>query len=153
MKTPPAIVRAAEPGDQNLIWSSWSRSYCESIDHPRLAGFIRRSIFEEAHKGMIKELTAKARVLVACSPDRNDQVFGWICFDLPATLHYVFTKLVFKRHGIARLLLAASGIAVDQLTCTHMTTRGGQFLTGVGARIDYEPRIARLTIEGRPHAV
>lgn len=93
--------RPMRESDLPLIINSWLLSCHRPFSHGQ--------DFFDCHTPVVRHLLSTARVLVACDPNSEDTIQGWICFDQRpdgvAVVHFVYTKFVFQRNGIATTLL------------------------------------------------
>lgn len=53
----------------------------------------------------VESITSPATVLVAELDGVPDEVVGWLCRERGVAMHYLFTKKVARRHGVARELV------------------------------------------------
>lgn len=68
-----------------------------------------------------------AQFIIACDPQNSDLILGWLCFedfssrhDCCTLLHYVYTKLRYRRQGVMRSMLAAAGFGPHRkILCSH----------------------------------
>lgn len=88
-----------QPKERAFIESSWRRSY----DYRPCPGGVAEYIATQG--AVIDQALLTSDVLVACSTEREQQIFGWVCFRRPATLHYVFVKPYYRRMHIGVALL------------------------------------------------
>lgn len=122
-------VRPYVEEDKPLIMSSWLRSYRKGCDDARR---IFRPLYFSSQQDWIRGILARpdARVIVACSPGRDDlderTIFGWLCYepnprmDRP-TLHYLYVKEPFRELGVASQLLESTGMDLDGMYLSHLT--------------------------------
>lgn len=94
----------AQPKELAFIESSWRRSY----DYRPCPGGVPEYIATQG--AVIDQALRTSEVLVACSTERDQQIFGWCCFRT-GVVHYVFVKPYYRRMGIGKTLLAAAGAA------------------------------------------
>lgn len=127
--------RAAVPDDEAIVFNAWLLAHRKHGDWPpRLSS---QRYFAE-HKATIAQLIARSRMLVACNEQRPTQVLGFICWE-GATLHWLFVKQPFRRHGIARELLKLARLNDEpSIRCSHWTQRAEQ-LRAKGERWRYDP--------------
>lgn len=92
--------------DRSLILDSWTKSHRAEY----LIGMIPWPAYETRVLPHIRRILATSRVVVACNPDDEAQVFGWACAH-EEVLYYLYTKLIFRSQGLAHQLLAKLGLA------------------------------------------
>lgn len=98
------VLRAAKLSDINFLTSSWLRSYRNA---PAVSG-VPNSTYYYYHHKVLEELLTRCTVMVACFPDRPDQILGYVCaekFDAGLVIHYLYVKKTFRNFGIARKLV------------------------------------------------
>lgn len=91
-----------QPKELAFIESSWRRSY----DYRPCPGGVPEYIATQG--AVIDQALRTSEVLVACSTERTQQIFGWCCFRGPSVIHYVFVKPYYRRMGIAAAMLSAA---------------------------------------------
>lgn len=74
----------------------------------------------------------RCRLLVLCFESTPDQILGWIAFEAPNVLHYVYVKQPFRRRGLATFLLNAADLSYP-IKATHKTY-AWEFLKHKGKR-------------------
>ena len=123
----PLAFRPAADADVPLILNSWLMSYRNSA----FAKAIPNDVYfgDNGHRGRILSLLAgEPYLLVACSPEDEDDVRGWICATVPAergeltdhaVVHYVYVKQIWRRHGIATRLLKLAVPEGVPVVATH----------------------------------
>lgn len=121
----PHRIRPAVAGDVAFIASTWKQSFWR--DSP-WGSRLRWPVFSRGHGPIVQQLIVTSAALVACDTDREEEIFGYLVFDLvnptaPAAVHFAYTKAAFRRAGIFRALLAASGLPADLagVAITHAT--------------------------------
>jgi len=113
-------IRPAVPEDFNFILDGWIRSWRTSP----WAGCIPNNMIWEVTRSCIAGLmTRGARVDVAevAKSDGGKRLVGFVCYEAPDLLHYVFVKKTgFRGFGIGRLLfnhvMDTLGIRVGRFT-------------------------------------
>ncbi len=119
-------IRPAVAADVPWIYSSWMKSYRE---HGSGIGRIPKEVYRVYHRRGIERITARDGMItiVACNPDDNEQIFGWLCGTVDfekksAVLHFGHVKSERRRQGIMRALVAALGVTPAMTTeYTHHT--------------------------------
>jgi len=103
------VIRAKEPDDEDLIYSSWLKSFkSESIQGKRTYSHV---FFGQQHD-VIENLLRRGTTLIACWEKDPMVIAGYLNYekkDDQLYLHYAFTKHKFRRMGVLRALLAAAG--------------------------------------------
>lgn len=142
LETHPWVIQTREAsGIPAFVSKSWLASFRSSD----WAGPVPNNLFEQVYADAIRQLLERgAQVLVACNPDAPDHVLGWICFertrDDRPVVHYMYTKSLFRRRGVARSLLAAAGIDPKaRFFYTYRTERarlfpGGRYVREIACR-------------------
>lgn len=114
-------IRVANEEDINFIFSSWLKSFRNSLFSKSIVNTI---YFTEHHK-LIERIVRSSQVLVACNVDDPSQMYGYVCASRVEgvyCLHYFYIKHSFRKFGIARLLIGASGHNPEQASLyTHHT--------------------------------
>lgn len=84
-------IRLAKPDDMGLILDAWRRSY---EDSPAVKGADREHYRIEMTRA-IRRLCDRAEVRVACNPDDEDHVVGFVAFT-GREFHYGYVKQDFR---------------------------------------------------------
>lgn len=116
-------IRDAVVGDVPFLASTWKQSF--KFDSP-WANRIRWQAFSAGHGPVIQRLLERSATLVACDPEREEDILGYLVFEpAPKIVHYAYTKPSFRRAGVCRALLNASGLPADLagVTITHATNK------------------------------
>jgi hypothetical protein len=101
----PIIVRPGNPEtDINYVRSSWLRSYVES----EFARSINHDLYFQKHTRLVNDLLSRCQVTVACDPEDETFIFGWMAFEPdPACIHYVNVKNKYRHYGVAKRLVTS----------------------------------------------
>ena len=114
-------IRPAVEADIPFIFSTWLRSYRDSI----FAMNISTTVYYAEHHKIVEKLLKGSEVLVACANDDISELYGYICtenIDGVFVLHYVYVKHSFRHLGIGKQLLAAVNHDSTRASMyTHMT--------------------------------
>jgi hypothetical protein len=112
-------IRPADEGDVAFLSSTWKQSFWRESTW---ANRIRWSVFEPGHAKVIQRLLARSLAIVACDPERETEIAGYLVYE-PGAIHYAYVKPAFRRAGVLRALLAASGLPadLDAVAITHGT--------------------------------
>lgn len=111
-------IRPRRNTDDPLIYGTWLQGYYEKGLWPKGMEWLA---FRAAHRLVVDRLLARGTTLVACAPDFEDQIFGYVCFEA-GVLHWIFVKGPFKRNGIGNSLMAAAGFTrTGPFTFSHLS--------------------------------
>ncbi len=116
----PLAFRPAGADDRNFMLNAWLKAHRDRGDWPKLlpaAEYYRR------HKEVVAKLIDESACLVACNPEKTEQIIGFVCHDNVA-LHWVGVKSMFRRQGVATKLLDHAGFGRwhgSTVTCSHWT--------------------------------
>lgn len=107
-------IRKAEQVDYAFITDSWMKS---TRDEP-WSGVIPNNMAMAVLVETIRQLVTRGAVIhVACNPERENQVIGWLCSEPgrngERVVHHMYTKRTFRRMGVAKQLLAHVGLRPD----------------------------------------
>lgn len=139
----PVLIRSLNLDDKNLIYNAWLNGFSDSY----FAFGIPKQIYFEVHAAIITGLLQSAKVLVACNPDDDSHIFGFLVYypsysQRKFVVHYVYVKSSYKRLGVATALKIAmqsqEDLAEAPIVATHMTSEG-RFLKKWG--VIYNPYI------------
>lgn len=126
---PPFDIRPYDPGDRNLILSSWMSTIRRL--HPW--GSHDKGRFEEyAHKPVEDLLDAQATdVIIACNPANPVHIYGYCVSDgagAEFVLHMVYVTKYWRGNGIATRLVFSAYPELGKLpfTFTTHTPTGGR---------------------------
>ncbi len=134
MSEAPALgIRLANEDDLKFVRASWFESFKQGGYAPQVAFPTYRS----GQDAIIERCLAASWTYVAYSTAVPDEVCGWVCLE-GTKLHYVYTKLVYRRHGIAiALLLHACNEHKSKPTeHTHDTRVGRSFTAKMGTKLN-----------------
>ena len=117
----PVRIRPAEPGDVHMIYDSWLNSYAsQNKAQPKWALFpMQRTVVRRLMKDNVTLVAA------GDNTESEEDIYAWMCAnrtkeDGLLTLHYAFTKMLFRRRGLFRALLGAySHRKGENIYCSH----------------------------------
>jgi hypothetical protein len=101
-------IRELRPEDESFIYSTWLKSFKNS----KYTGPIPNHLYWPFYSEVIKYLLGRCKTLVACNPENEKQVFGYIVYEDENIIHWVYVKRDFRRWGIGKKLHTASGVGV-----------------------------------------
>jgi hypothetical protein len=106
-------IRKAKGEDIDYITSTWLRSVYEHSRHD-----FKKDVFYPNHNRMIKERLPFLKCLVACNPEDEDQIYGYLVFN-PGVVHFAYTKSFFRRFGVFNGLIKEAGINPVEIHASH----------------------------------
>lgn len=112
-------IRTATEKDIGFLFNSWLKSFKASPAVKSIPG----AVYFDAHHKVIESIFKRAVVLVACSPQDPNQIFGYCCTEEVEgvqVLHYCYTKEAFRRMGLQALLLEEAKLGPSYFY-THYT--------------------------------
>lgn len=103
-------TRGLKPGDIPYITSTWMNSFRSNARWPKE---ILHRIYSSEHNRIINSILNNSQVLIACDPEDEDHIFGYVVFSNITRIdldifHYVFTKRAFQKLGVAKGLIKES---------------------------------------------
>ena len=104
-------IRPMREGDVNFILSTWLKSYYEELKRygHKGAPYPKDDVFFQGHQSRIKEHLPSMTVLVCVAPDDDNQIIGYLACD-NKTLHYAYTKNVFRKMGVFKALVKSCAL-------------------------------------------
>lgn len=98
-------IRKAGESDLAFIKDSWVGSYWKI--HAK--SHIPKEVYFQEQRSHIETLLCDSELLVACFPEVPDEILGWACIE-HETCHFVYTKSIYRRGGVGRLLLCRNKV-------------------------------------------
>jgi hypothetical protein len=132
-------IRDAKPEDLNFLLNSWLKSFKSS----KWAGSISDKAYWPAYQETLSELLQRSQVRVAHPTTDEDQILAYIVSEELSgrtVVHYLYTKAVFRRMGLAKALLA-DVLNTNTFTYTFRTA-AARWIPGE-LHATFDPRIAR----------
>ena len=127
-------VRRAEPGDINLVISSWA-NVCRRMTNFR---YMKNEVFKSAH-ARLAEIIPYMDIYVAYDPKETGVVYGWMATE-GNVLHMVWVKMIFRRFGIGTALFEKMLSQHKQVVYTNHTKSLTEFgLTKKWRLTEYNP--------------
>jgi hypothetical protein len=106
-------IRDPRPNDWAFISDSYRKSYRDQFPWSSL-----QQLNLETTRRLIRYRSApKVRFLVACPPEEEDLILGWVCLGRRNLIHYVFVKQAFRGANVAKRLCSYS--SGQMLVVTH----------------------------------
>lgn len=119
--TPHLSIREANEGDEGLIYNSWLKT----VEESSMAFGIGKNLYFKEQAKIIKSLINQHMVIVACDPEDETHVYGFLCFSYvndQFIFHFLFVKLAYRQFGIARALRDNAISERDPMTTRIVTT-------------------------------
>ena len=146
------MIRPFKASDTNMVLSAWAHSFYRS----HAAGPLSWPIYYQAYASQIQLLLNSCITLVACNPEDEEQIFGFLCYEptvsvivrgaeikCPA-IHYLYTKRIFHHYGVAKELLTAAGLLKQAyVACTFSTPDGTALAKALDIKTIFNPTVAR----------
>lgn len=107
-------LREAKNDDVHFILNSWLTSYRSSEI------CMSSPIYFHHFKKIIVKILQRASVLVACNPEDEDHIYGYVVYEPQDSLilHCILVKLTYRGEGVATALLDAIRHQDDAIVCT-----------------------------------
>jgi hypothetical protein len=102
-------IRSTQPGDRNLILSS----FCRSLRNSSFTAGCPSETFYPAAAKCAETMLARWEVLVATVAGAPDEIAGWLSFrrdDHGITVGFAYTKHPYRGFKVASKLLEAAGV-------------------------------------------
>ena len=106
----PVRLRVYRPSDRKFILASWFSSHHHEVEN-RFTDFNTYKIMANV---FFRHMLATNGVIIACNPEDEDQIYGWVCGayygndDL--VLHWIYVKHAYRMAGVGRLLVETISI-------------------------------------------
>ncbi len=113
--------RGPTPDDLPYIMNSWLRGFRNS----QLTQFISNESYYSFYKQVITSIIHASRIVLAVDPEDPNHIFGYLVYQIDGDqiiLHWLNTKLLFRRFGVASALLKAAHPAygTSETVCSHL---------------------------------
>lgn len=92
------------PADLPAVINAWVSEH----RHSPAARFVRDREYFADQRALVVDLLHSSFTLVACAPDDESHIYGFICYGPANTIHWVYVKSAYRRIGLADALLAAA---------------------------------------------
>jgi GNAT superfamily N-acetyltransferase len=118
-------IRDGKPTDAEFILNSWAASYRNNV----VFGAIPKDTYFKFYREFTVSILERSQAFMACNPENEDQLFGYIIYrfkgDLPI-VSYLYVKQAFRRFGIGRILL--DSVSPTAKMITHIMPKYEQWL-------------------------
>lgn len=95
-------TRPPRASDLNFIFSSFSKCMKRESDIGRST---RSIIFFTEFQKVIDHLLNNCTILIACSPEEENAIMGYLVFEGPHTIHFAWVRPSCRRKEIAKCLI------------------------------------------------
>lgn len=124
------MIRDPLPSDQAFVASTWARSVLSTgrahhqVPHATRRHGQNRSLGAPLGRTINNQIDAVfdrrgTRVLITAWDEFPDVILGWMAFEAPSTVHYVWVRQQKRGHGIASAMLRTVGISPESgAVCT-----------------------------------
>jgi len=126
--TLPHRIESMQAHDVDFIWSSWLKSY-RSSPHTRKWS---EAAYLDYQRPRIERLLGRSQVLVARPLDWAQGILGYLVYE-PNLIHYVYVKSTYRHQGVARSLLATSGVQLSECSYSHRVPPFALYLDSAGS--------------------
>jgi len=133
-----ASYRAAVPADRAFIVSGWSSSYRLSRD----ISFIQMADYAKHMHAIVESVLARPRCEVIVA--HGEVLRGFIAFERPDFVHYVYVAQPYRRNGHARGLFEAADIDPLSRFAFAARTKTSWELRGKVPAAQFDPFRARF---------
>lgn len=134
---PAWIIRDALPNELNFIYATWLNSYKHDS---ALGKSCTNTTFFAEYPSIIDKILSqpKTKISIACFPDTPNIILSYLIYEAPNLLHYLFTKEIYRKNGIAHHLFEdAFSFPDPSVIATHRTQQGESFLQRL--KVTYNP--------------
>lgn len=97
------IIRPGTEADHGAVMDSWLKNYRSAYT----SGLIAPSRWDDVMRVEIQAILDRAQLLVAHTEARLSTL-GWVCFEAPRLLHYIYVFKPYRERRVATKLLAAT---------------------------------------------
>lgn len=111
-------TRPPKASDLNFIFASFSNSVRRESD---LGRSCRSGIFFTEFQKIIDLLLNSCSILIACSPDEENAIIGYLIYKPGLCIHYAFTRPSSRGFGIAKELIREAFPGAKEWTFTLNT--------------------------------
>ena len=116
-------LRTHTEEDLPLIYSSW----CSQVRAMQPLSVLTPEEFRRLHRPVVDYCLQKHGAIVACNPDMDDHVYGYICAG--KALHMIYVRNTFRQFGVGKRLMRAvfPEFLQDTIYHTHDTKAARHF--------------------------
>lgn len=136
------VIRPAEANELNFIYATWLNSH---RDDSTVGLGCRKSVFFSEYPRIIDEILnrSQTKVSIACSKEMNSLILAYLVYEGPV-LHYLFTKEIYRKCGIATDLFikafgGTAGLIAGPIEFTHRTLSVEPILQKYRDHLNFNP--------------
>lgn len=132
------VIRPAESDEINFIYATWLNNYKH---YSSLGKSCRTSVFFFEYANVLDAILDRSFVLIACFPDTPTVILSYLVYE-PHTIHYVFTKEVYRKNGIAMSLFLKAFSTLGQsgpIDFTHRTLMSEPIIEKYNIYLQFNP--------------
>lgn len=111
------------PKFESFLYNTWLKSYRSTQK------YTTDTIYYLYQKKIIKNIIGNpdVKIKVVCNKDNLNHAIGYIVWEMPGVLHYVYIKHAYRNQGICSAFLKSLPIDSEQLTLTtHVSVQKWQ---------------------------
>ena len=120
------LLRKCEPDERalGLVADSWTKTVAAEppwdFATPHATPPPPPSLLIYEHDTLLKRIIRTSTLTLACDPDDEDTVWGFVCAD-GDLLHFIYVKSAFRGFGIGGCLFRAAGLPGGNIVISHRT--------------------------------
>jgi hypothetical protein len=151
MKSNLVSIHPSDASHYNFIKSTWLKSFF--LGSSRFCENMTSEVYYEFHPQVVERILKRSKCLVAQSRENPDVTVGYIVYEEPSIVHYLYVKHQFTGFGVAKLLFKESGIG-KKFSYTHRTGNCVWIIGATKREKDSTGKKVQVVIEGKyPQAV
>jgi hypothetical protein len=123
---PAVLLRKPEPDERALgfVADAWCKTVAAespwSFATPHTTPPPPPSLLIYEHDTLLKRIIRTSTLTLACDPDDEDTVWGFVCAD-GDLLHFIYVKSAFRGFGIGGCLFRAASLPGGNIVISHRT--------------------------------
>jgi GNAT superfamily N-acetyltransferase len=100
----PHVIREAVEDDIPVVRDPW----VQEMRHAPWARGISNALYFHEMKAFVGRVLRSATTLMACNPDEPGHVYGFVTFNRPNVLHWIYVKHAYQAVGLGSELFRAA---------------------------------------------
>lgn len=133
----PMTIRPMEADDAAIVFDSWAGCMADEL---KIEDAEERRRFKRGQKPIFADLLARGKTFVAVPRKDPTRVMGWICFEAPDILHFVYVRKDYRCGKVARRLVEHAGLAKVS-RASHSTGRGISRIARLFEKLTHDPAL------------